>query len=223
MWEISRGKIFKASTILSWIPSYEDTLWRKTLTHPCPVIPPPVQITPSKDMIWSCPSVKGRWGTVTTLMSSEVHHATPSSPFTLVFVAFAGGTGQRACPLGFCPEALAQSVRIAQLHPTLCNPKDYMLHGILQARILEWVTFPFSRRSSQPGITSRSPTLQVDSLPAELQEYWSGWPIPSPGDLSDPGIELGSPTLRRDSLPTELSGRPWHSLHENYFWFQESV
>ena len=32
----------------------------------------------------------------------------------------------------------------------LCDPMDYRAHGILQARILEWVTFPFSRRSSQP-------------------------------------------------------------------------
>ena len=38
---------------------------------------------------------------------------------------------------------------------------------ILQARILEWVAFPFSRGSSNPGIEPRSPTLQVDSLPAE--------------------------------------------------------
>ena len=42
---------------------------------------------------------------------------------------------------------------------------DYTVHGILQARILEWVAFPFSRGSSQP----RSPTLQVDSLLAEPQ------------------------------------------------------
>ena len=33
---------------------------------------------------------------------------------------------------------------------TLCNPKDYTVHGILQARILEWVATPFSRESSQP-------------------------------------------------------------------------
>ena len=33
---------------------------------------------------------------------------------------------------------------------TLCNPMDYTVHGILQARTLEWVAFPFSRRSSQP-------------------------------------------------------------------------
>ena len=33
---------------------------------------------------------------------------------------------------------------------TLCDPMDYTVHGILQARILEWVDFPFSRGSSQP-------------------------------------------------------------------------
>ena len=36
------------------------------------------------------------------------------------------------------------------------------------------------------------------------QEYWSGLPFPSPGDLPDPGIEPGSPTLQADSLLTEL-------------------
>ena len=56
-------------------------------------------------------------------------------------------------------------VDITQSCPTLCNPMDYTVHGILQARILEWVAFPFSRGSSQP----RSPALQADSLPAEPQ------------------------------------------------------
>ena len=41
-------------------------------------------------------------------------------------------------------------VKVAQLCPTHCNPKHYTVPGILQARILEWVAIPFSRRSSQP-------------------------------------------------------------------------
>ena len=41
-------------------------------------------------------------------------------------------------------------VKTAQLRPTFCNPMDYIVHGILQARILEGVAFPFSRGSSQP-------------------------------------------------------------------------
>ena len=41
-------------------------------------------------------------------------------------------------------------VKVAQSCPTLCNPIDYTVHGILQTRILEWVAIPFSRGSSQP-------------------------------------------------------------------------
>ena len=54
---------------------------------------------------------------------------------------------------------------------TLCDPMDYTVHGILQARILGRVAFPFSRGSSQlnPGIKSSFLTLQADSLPAEPQ------------------------------------------------------
>ena len=58
-------------------------------------------------------------------------------------------------------------VKVALSCLTLCNPVDYRVHGILQARILEWVAVLFSRGSSQPGIEPRSPTLQADSLPAE--------------------------------------------------------
>ena len=46
---------------------------------------------------------------------------------------------------------------------------DYTVHGILQARILERVAFPFPRGSSHPGIEPRSHAMQVDSLPAKPQ------------------------------------------------------
>ena len=39
------------------------------------------------------------------------------------------------------------------------------------------------------------------------QEYWSGLPFPSPGDLPDPGIEPGSPTLEADALTSEPPGK----------------
>ena len=41
-------------------------------------------------------------------------------------------------------------VKIAQLHSTLYNPMNHTVHGILQARILEWVAISFSKESSQP-------------------------------------------------------------------------
>ena len=60
-------------------------------------------------------------------------------------------------------------MKVAQLCRTLCDPKDYKVHEFLQARILEWVAFPFSRASSNPEIEPRSPTLWANSLPAEPQ------------------------------------------------------
>ena len=41
-------------------------------------------------------------------------------------------------------------MKVAQSCLTLCDPMDYIVHRILQARILEWIAFPFSRGSSQP-------------------------------------------------------------------------
>ena len=46
------------------------------------------------------------------------------------------------------------------------------------------------------------------SMGFSRQEYWSGLPFPSPGDLSHSGIEPGSPALQADSLPTEPGGNP---------------
>ena len=69
-------------------------------------------------------------------------------------------------------------VKVAQSRPTLCDPMDYTVHGILQARILEWVSFSSPGDLPNPWIEPRSPALQADSLPAkatrEAQEYWSG-------------------------------------------------
>ena len=64
-------------------------------------------------------------------------------------------------------------VLVAQSCLTLCNlmdcsPPGSSVHGILQGRTLEWVAIPFSRDLSDPGIESRSPVLQKDSLRSEL-------------------------------------------------------
>ena len=82
-------------------------------------------------------------------------------------------TGGFHCATWEAPESSnshqQRRVKVAQSYPTLCDPVDYTVHGILQARILEWVAFPFSRSSPQPGIKPRSPALQAYSLPAEPQ------------------------------------------------------
>ena len=69
-------------------------------------------------------------------------------------------------------------VKVTQSCLTFCDPVDYTVHGILQAKILEWVAFPFSRGSSQPRDQTQVSRVAGDSLPAEpqgkAQEYWSG-------------------------------------------------
>ena len=69
--------------------------------------------------------------------------------------------------------SFSQFSSVAQSCPTLCDPMDYTVHGILQARILEWGAFPFSRGSSQPRDRSQvsciTESCNADSLPAEPQ------------------------------------------------------
>ena len=98
---------------------------------------------------------------------------------------------------------------------TLCHPLDYTVHGVLQARILESVAFPFSRGSSQP----RDHT-QVSHIAGRFSTTWTtrkeqevGLGVGSLSLLqwifltqeSNPGLLQ----LQVDSLPTQLSGKPW--------------
>ena len=69
-------------------------------------------------------------------------------------------------------------VKVTQSCPTLCKPMDYVVHEMLQARILEWVAFPFSRTSSQPrdGTQVSCPAGRFFTSWAtrEARECWSG-------------------------------------------------
>ena len=66
-------------------------------------------------------------------------------------------------------------VKVAQLSLILCNSIEYTVHGILQARILEWVAFPFSRGSSQPRdrtlVSCIASRFFTSSITREAQEY----------------------------------------------------
>ena len=96
-------------------------------------------------------------------------------------------------------------VKVLQSCQTLCDPIDYRDHGILQARILQWVAFPFSRGSSQPRNWTRSPTLKADSLPAEPQ-----------GKPENAGV--GSLLLLQWIFPTQESN--WCLLHYKQILYQ---
>ena len=84
---------------------------------------------------------------------------------------------------------------------------DYVVHGILQARILEWAALTLFRRSSQPKDGTQVSCIAGRSFTVwdvrEAQEHWRGEPIPSPGDLADPGIKPGSHELLVDSTRQE--------------------
>ena len=92
---------------------------------------------------------------------------------------------------------------VAQLCLTLCYPMDCCLpsssvHGILQARVLEWVVISFPGDLPNPGIEARSPALQADSLPAKPQ-----------GKPKNAGV--GSLALLQWIFPTQESN--WSPLH----------
>ena len=104
---------------------------------------------------------------------------------------------------------------VAGLCPTLWDPMNRSLlsssvHGILQARILEWVKVKVKLLSGvQLFATPWTVAYQAaPSMEFSRQEYWSGLPFPSPEDLPNPGIKSRSPALQADSLPAELPGKP---------------
>ena len=59
-------------------------------------------------------------------------------------------------------------------------------------------------------VMPRTVALQAPlSMGFSIQDYWSGLPFPSPGDLPEPGIKPGSPALQACSLPSEPPGKPY--------------
>ena len=100
---------------------------------------------------------------------------------------------------------IMSEVKVAQSCLILCDPMDYTVHGIIQARILEWATIPFSRNLPNPGIKPRSSALQEDSLPVE-----------PPGKPKNTGVS--SLSLLQGLCPTQ--GSNWGLLHCRQILYQ---
>ena len=139
---------------------------------------------------------------------------------------------------------------------TVCSLPGSSVHGIIPARILEWVAISYSRFYTQqctyvspnhpilPTLSLSHPLVAIHlffmsvslflfckqvhlyhfskstykvlgtappSMEFSRQEYWSGLPFPSPGDIPDLGIKPRSPALQADSLPFEPPGKPSES------------
>ena len=88
----------------------------------------------------------------------------------------------------------------------------WTVHGILQARILEWVAFPFSRGSAQPRDWTQVSCIAGGFFPSwatrEAQEYWCGQPIPSPGDFPTQELNWGLLHCRRILYQLSYQGSP---------------
>ena len=108
---------------------------------------------------------------------------------------------------------------ITKMCLTLCDPVDYSL-PVYTSLLCVLSCFSHVRLSVTSWTVARQAAL---SMGFSRQEYWSGLPFPSPGDLPDPGIEPGTPALQADSLLSELPGKqicieylPNDSFSSNY-------
>ena len=119
-----------------------------------------------------CPT----WGCLLTWMLKHIFRESQCTSMSAEQVIFLGTRqGGLQCGPPFqaqkkevfsspAPDNISES-ESSSVVSTLCNPMDYTLHGILQARILESVAFPFCRGSSQPR--NRTQVTHIASLPAE--------------------------------------------------------
>ena len=97
-------------------------------------------------------------------------------------------------------------MKVAQLCPTRCDPMDYIVHEILQARIPELVAISFSRGSSQPRDQTEISRISGRSIPAKLPRKPKNW--------------SGSPSLCQGIFPTQESN--WGLLHGRRILYQLS-
>ena len=99
----------------------------------------------------------------------------------------------------------------------MCGWEPLSLHVCISEDCFTWYSRSVVGRESEnvsQSVVSDSATPRTVAHQAPLpmgfsrQEYWSGLPFTSPGDLPNSGIEPGSSALQADSLPTELQGKP---------------
>ena len=87
------------------------------------------------------------------------------------------------------------------------NPKSSLMSSEeeIDPKVCVCVSYSFVSNSATPRIVARQVPLSMEFY---WQEYWSGLPFPSPGDLPNLGIKPRSPALQPNSLPSEPPGKP---------------
>ena len=106
--------------------------------------------------------------------------------------------------------SLCHRVAFLQICQNLLHPKALLAWFLSLKPFLDSVICTLSRSVVSNAVTSWTVAHQAPLFMGfSRQEYWSGLPFPSPGDLPDPGIEPGSPSLQTDSLLSEPPGKPF--------------
>ena len=122
--------------------------------------------------------MEGRVNRVLRFSLAESLSGKKRCPFSYWFLPLTQGF--RAPPAGLPKFLLVSCSWIAQSVPTLCDPMDrsrpgFSVHGILQARILEWVAIPSPGDLLDAGIELGSPALQMDSIIWAIKEGIKTW------------------------------------------------
>ena len=157
--------------------------------------------------------VSGIWQSVSVY--TYIHSFSDSFPIEVIteyLVEFPVLCSRSLLIISLLYAGLGCSVLSNSLQPYgLYSPPGSSVHGILQERVLQWVTMPYSGGSSQPRESNPGLPhcgwilywLSHQRSPRTLE--WVA--VPPPGDLLDPGTKPGFPALHVDSLPAELPGK----------------
>ena len=103
--------------------------------------------------------------------------------------------------------------KVPQSCLTFCDPMDYTVLGILQARIVEW-PFPSPGDLPNPGTEPRSPALQADCLPAEPQGKPSKW---KSQDLNSASLTL------EPAFSTSIQASALQRGDKKFFWHHKKI
>ena len=153
-----------------------------------------------------------------SLWPHESQHARPPCPSPTP------GVHPNSCPLSWwCHPVISSSViPFSSCPQSLPASGSFPMSRFFTIRWPKYWSFSFSisPSSEYSGLTSfridwldlAVPWTVICQVPLSIgfsrQEYWSGLPLPSPGEPPNPGIEPRSPILQADALPTELCGKP---------------
>ena len=123
----------------------------------------------------------GSFHVLAIISSATMNIGVHVSFWTVVFSGYVPSSGIARSYGSFIPffffKESPWKMKVAQSCPTVCDPKS-IVHGILWARILDWVAFPFSRGFSQPmdqtQVYRNAGRFFTIWATGEAQEYWSG-------------------------------------------------